>query len=242
MLLPIVYYRSMKIVNNPTNDIRFQIVLQRDKNARYSLREGSSVPDAALDSGFESLRRPYERSRLHLAMSPGQYARGGKGLALQYQIFESFLGLTLLCNSEAGIAALYLGDSRDALEHELQSEFHAARLEYSEDSVQRINVMDYLQGKRPERMITVHLLGTSFQQEVWAALASIPYGQSRTYSAVARSIGQPRSVRAVARACATNRVALLIPCHRVVGSDGTLRGYRWGKERKAALLAAESME
>ncbi|MBX7058589.1 MAG: methylated-DNA--[protein]-cysteine S-methyltransferase [Leptospirales bacterium] len=214
---------------------------RRLQQFKQSLRSGEDVLAAALDAGFDSLRRPYELAPRELGMSPGAYRRGGRGLQLRYCLFSSPLGRALLAASERGICALYLGDGDVPLQAELLAEFCQAELLRSDSELQseRAVVLAYLGGQRRDLDLNVDLIGAEFQRRVWDALRQVPYGQTRSYAAIAASIGQPRASRAVAGACAANRIALIIPCHRVVGSDGALRGYRWHPDRKRRLLELE---
>ncbi len=215
---------------------------KRMQKFKERLRQGTEVLDASLDAGFVSLREPYEKSTQHLGMTPGQYRRGGRGVSISYALAESTLGLLLLASTGRGICALYLGDDVKELERELQLEFPEASL-YRRDGKldeQSAAVVEYVSGRRREPRLSLDIIGTEFQRTVWEALRKIPYGETRSYQEVADMIGKPTATRAVASACAKNKVSLLIPCHRVVRSDGTISGYRWQPDRKRKLLAMEA--
>jgi AraC family transcriptional regulator of adaptative response/methylated-DNA-[protein]-cysteine methyltransferase len=173
-------------------------------------------------------------------MSPGTYQRGGAGARITYTVADSPLGPLLVAATERGLCALKFGDG-PALVDELRAELPRATLVADGEAVAPYvqAVCSYLAGRPASLDLPLDVPGTAFQQRVWAALRAIPYGETRSYQEVARSIGEPSAVRAVARACATNPVALVVPCHRVVRADGGLSGYRWGLARKRALLERE---
>ncbi len=176
-----------------------------------------------------------------LGMTSGTYRRGGSGATIAYSVVPCPLGYLLVAATERGICAVRLGDSESELEDGLRREFPAARLERDQATlgcwVQEL--LDSLEGNRPPLDLPLDVRATAFQRRVWEALRAIPRGFTRSYREVAEAIGQPRAARAVARACAANPVALVVPCHRVVREDGGLGGYRWGIERKRALLELE---
>lgn len=211
----------------------------RAERLRQSLRRGQAVSRAAFDAGFNSSSRAYSASARALGMTPGSYRRGGKGMEIRYSIIASSLGRLLVARTGRGICAVYPGDSDRELERQLSLEFpQATRTRVGTPFPEARQVRDALdEGSRD--LPALDVAGTDFQRLVWAALARIPAGETRSYSEVATSIGHGGSARAVARACATNNVAVLVPCHRVVRSDGGMGGYRWGIERKERLLAAE---
>lgn len=210
---------------------------------KQGLRQGNDVTRALVDAGFGSPSRVYEDGAARLGMSPMSYRRGGEGLDIHWAVVPTAIGQALVAASERGICAVALGDDPDALQAELQREFPRARLqavgagrdEFLAPRVQA--VAKALQGLPAQ--LPLELIGTAFQQRVWQALMRIPTGQTRSYSEIAQQLGQPRAVRAVARACAQNRLAVLVPCHRVLRSDGSLGGYRWGLPRKQQLLDHE---
>ena len=205
------------------------------------LRRGGHVTDAVVDAGYGSSSRFYERAAPKLGMSPTTYRRGGAGMTIHYTIVDSTLGRLLVAATSRGICSVAMGASDSELERNLTREFPAASVRAEHDSLARETneMLARLAGRKPRRDLPLDVQATSFQWQVWQALLAIPHGETRTYGDVASVIGRPRAVRAVARACATNPVAVAIPCHRVVAATGTLSGYRWGVARKQALLARE---
>ena len=202
---------------------------------------GSAIAHATFDSGFGSSSRLYEKAAL-LGMTPARYRARGAELAIAFTTFTSPLGQVLLAATARGICKISLGASARQLETELRAEFGAATVRRDNAGLRNYTraVRRYLAGGHPDLALPLDVRATAFQRKVWNILKSIPYGATRSYSDVARSAGKPRAVRAVARAIATNPVALLIPCHRAIRKNGGLAGYRWGVARKAALLAQES--
>jgi AraC family transcriptional regulator of adaptative response/methylated-DNA-[protein]-cysteine methyltransferase len=212
----------------------------RSERMRQALRAGERVSTATYDAGFSSSSRAYATTARTLGMTPGSYRRGGAGMEIQYAVIDSSLGHVLVARTDRGICAVYPGDSIRALERQLGEEFpHAERRRVTIPFAEARLVRDALDKGAAARP-ALDVSGTDFQRLVWAALARIPAGQTRTYGEVATSIGRQGSARAVARACATNNVAVLVPCHRVIRGDGALGGYRWGLERKEALLSREA--
>jgi AraC family transcriptional regulator of adaptative response/methylated-DNA-[protein]-cysteine methyltransferase len=207
---------------------------------RRGLREGVPVTGAIYDAGYGSSSRVYER-RPTGGMTPAVYKRGARGVEVTYAIADSPLGRLLVAATPKGICSVKLGDSDETLADELRQEYPAASITPNRSDLARwINaILTYLNGRGPHLDLPLDIQATAFQWKVWRYLQSIPYGETRAYSQVARDIGAPSAVRAVARACATNPVCLVIPCHRVVGKDGGLTGYRWGLERKRTLLEKE---
>lgn len=207
------------------------------------VRAGEPIADAAYSAGFGSSSRLYAQANDQLGMTPSAYQRGGAGQVIDYTLADSPFGRLLLAATERGVCAVSLGSADDALVAALQAEFPAAALQRN-DAAHRAwleAVLANLAGQQPQVPLPLDIQATAFQQRVWAALRQIPYGATRTYAEVASAIGAPAAVRAVAHACASNPVATLIPCHRVVRSDGGLGGYRWGVERKRQLLEAEQL-
>jgi AraC family transcriptional regulator of adaptative response/methylated-DNA-[protein]-cysteine methyltransferase len=202
---------------------------------------GKSISTAIYDAGFGSSSRLYEQARSQLGMTPATYGKGGRGATINYAIIECSLGSLLVAATSKGICSVKLGDSEIALEGDLKHEFPAAEFKRNEkqlrDTVRA--VVDHLEGKAPHIDLPLDIQATAFQRQVWQQLRAIPSGQTFSYSEVARAIGQEKAVRAVARACATNPVALVIPCHRVIREDKSIGGYRWGLERKKKLLETE---
>ena len=212
----------------------------RGERMRQLLRAGHRVTSATYDAGFNSSSRAYASSTRTLGMTPGSYRRGGAGMEIQYALVTSSLGRMLVARTDRGICAVYPGDTDTALERQLAAEFPGAdRRKMVTPFREALQVRDALDRGVTE-VPALDVNGTDFQRLVWAALAEIPAGETRTYGEVARSIGRDGSARAVARACATNNVAVLVPCHRVIREDGGMGGYRWGTQRKEALLARES--
>jgi AraC family transcriptional regulator of adaptative response/methylated-DNA-[protein]-cysteine methyltransferase len=213
---------------------------------KSGLRSPASVTGAIAAAGFGSTSRLYEKADAELGMTPTEYRRGGAHLEIAWATGATPLGRVLIGATTRGICALAFGDSDTALERGLRNEFPAARFvpmpESSRADFARwmAALNDHLAGKLMKLELPLDLQGTAFQLMVWRYLRTVPRGQTRSYAKVAQSIGRPEAARAVARACAGNRVAVLIPCHRVVRGDGGLSGYRWGVARKRALLEAEA--
>ena len=208
---------------------------------KSALREGRTVSSATYEAGFATGRRVYETADDALGMTPGAYRRRGVGVTVHYTVVPVSLGLLLVAVTERGICGVSLGDSADSLVAALRAELPGAELVRATDARDRLvdSVVAHVEGQSSADELPLDVRATAFQWQVWRALQRIPEGATRTYQEIARELGQPSAARAVARACASNRVAILIPCHRVVRGDGGLGGYRWGIERKAALLARE---
>lgn len=211
----------------------------RVQRLKDELRGSDTVTTAAFNAGFNGLSRLYEQPPL--GMTPARYRRGGAALEIGYAVVESPLGWLLVAATAQGICSVKLGDSPRALEAELQNEFAAATLRGDSPQLRRwvSAIVDYLRGEQPHLDLPTDVRATAFQRRVWEDLRRIPPGETRSYSAVAEALGNPKAARAVARACALNPTAIVVPCHRVVGEDGRLRGYRWGLERKRRLLEQE---
>jgi AraC family transcriptional regulator of adaptative response/methylated-DNA-[protein]-cysteine methyltransferase len=213
---------------------------RRVQQLKAQLQRGTTVTEALYEAGYGSSRALYDGATAQLGMSPGRYRRGGAGETIAYAVLDSPLGRMLLAATRQGICALHFGDDA-ALVAELRAEFPHADLVEDPTAVAEYAqaVLDHLAAQRPALDLPLDARGTDFQRRVWAALRAIPRGETRTYQQVAFAIGEPTAVRAVARACAANPVAVLVPCHRVHRTDGGLGGYRSGLERKRALLAGE---
>ena len=213
----------------------------RIKKFKAMLRAGKSITDALYETGYGSSSRVYERSNAQLGMTPGVYRKGGQGMKIGYSIAKSPLGKVLVAATERGVSAVYLGDVENAMIAELRKEYPRAEIAPATDSFQRWvrEIVQRIEGKQPRMELPLDLQATAFQRRVWQELQRIPRGRTRSYAQVARSLGQPKAVRAVARACATNPVSIVVPCHRVIREDGALAGYRWGLSRKEQLLAQE---
>lgn len=214
---------------------------RRLDRVKSRLAEGEDVSAALYGAGYGSSSRLYERAGSQLGMTPATYRRGGAGVVIFYAGARTPLGRLLVAATEKGICAVMLGETEAALAADLKAQYAAAEIRHEQ---QRLGpwleaLVAHLQGKLPDLHLPLDLRATSFQWRVWRELQEIPYGTTTTYSAIAQRIGEPRAVRAVARACASNRAALVIPCHRVLREDGNLAGYRWGIERKAKLLDRE---
>jgi AraC family transcriptional regulator, regulatory protein of adaptative response / methylated-DNA-[protein]-cysteine methyltransferase len=207
---------------------------------KAGLREGDTVTRATFGAGYTSLSRAYDDARSRLGMTPGEYRRGGQGIHIRYTVLDTDLGALLVAATDLGVCSVKLGDDAAALEAELRREYDAATVE--PDDAELVgwaeSVVRRLEGEETGA-IPLDVRGTAFQHRVWDALQRIPAGATRSYSQIARDIGQPSAARAVAGACADNRVAVVIPCHRVVREDGGLGGYRWGVERKVEILRRE---
>jgi AraC family transcriptional regulator of adaptative response/methylated-DNA-[protein]-cysteine methyltransferase len=205
------------------------------------VRAGRSVTDAMYEAGYGSSSRLYEKASAQLGMTPATYRKGGRGMTIRYTIADSPLGLLLVAATERGVCSVQLGDESGALASGLRTEFPQADVQVDESGLrpQVRALLDYLEGQRPHPDLPLDVQGTAFQRRVWEELRRIPLGQTASYGEIADRIGRPSAARAVARACATNPVALVTPCHRVVGRDGSVSGYRWGVSRKRKLLERE---
>ncbi len=205
------------------------------------LKEGDNVTRALYDVGYGSSSRLYERAGSELGMTPAAYGRGGPQTRIGYTIVDCQLGRLLVAATERGICAVSLGDADTALEAVLAEEYPASQIGRDDGKLGEWvgAILSYLGGQLPHLDLPLDIKATAFQRRVWQELQSIPYGSTRSYSQIASALGQPKAARAVAQACASNPVALAIPCHRVVREDGNLGGYRWGVERKEALLSRE---
>lgn len=208
---------------------------------KSSLKERRVSP-AIYEAGFGSSSRVYERAATALGMTPATYGRGGRGATIRYAVVPSPLGQLLVAATDRGICRISLGDGASSLERDLRAEFPAATITPDAGKLAGwvAAIVRHLEGREPHLDLPLDIRATAFQQRVWAELKKIPYGATRSYRDVARAIHQPSATRAVARACATNPVALAIPCHRVVREDGELGGFRWGIERKRRLLEREA--
>ncbi len=220
---------------------RQYIDARRLRELKSRLRNGASVTEALYDAGYGSSSRLYERAPAQLGMTPLAYRRGGENMDMRYTVTPCPLGLVLVAATERGISALYLGDAKRQLEAELEREFPRATIREDRKGLGRWveAVVEHLRGRQAKLDLPLDVQATAFERRVWEELRRIPYGATRTYTQIARAIGKPRAVRAVARACAMNPASIVIPCHRVVRSDGQLAGYRWGLDRKRALIEKE---
>ncbi len=213
----------------------------RLQHLKTKLQKGNDVTTALYDAGYGSSSRLYEASNAQLGMTPATYGRRGAGVTIAYTIAASPAGRLLVAGTQRGIAALYLGDGDEALKKTLRQEFPEAVIRLAPRALSSWvqAIVEHLSGAQQHLELPLDVRATAFQRRVWEALQRIPYGETRSYREVARTLGRPTAARAVARACATNPVSVVIPCHRVVREDGGLGGYRWGLERKKRLLEKE---
>ena len=217
----------------------------RVRTLKQELRNDAPVADAIYQAGFGSGSRVYEKADGQLGMTPSEYRSGGKGLTISYASAETPLGRLMIGATDRGICFLQFGDSDSALTRELGRQFPAAVTQPMPATHKKqfdswmAALNRHLRGREPQLDLPLDVRGTAFQLIVWRYLQKLPYGEVRSYGEVAAAIGRPSAVRAVARACASNGVALLIPCHRVVRGTGELGGYRWGLQRKRVLLDTE---
>jgi AraC family transcriptional regulator of adaptative response/methylated-DNA-[protein]-cysteine methyltransferase len=208
------------------------------------VRGGQAVTEAMYEAGYSSSSRLYENATGSLGMTPASYRRGGQGMHIRYTIVDTSLGRMLVAATERGICAVSFGEEDRVLEAFVRSEYPAASLSRDDHAFKSWvdALLAHLEGDQPRLTLPLDLQATAFQYRVWEELRKIPYGETRSYSEVARAMGEPKAVRAVANACASNPAAIVTPCHRVVRSDGKPGGYRWGLGRKQALLARETFE
>jgi AraC family transcriptional regulator, regulatory protein of adaptative response / methylated-DNA-[protein]-cysteine methyltransferase len=214
----------------------------RAQRLKDGLQQGESVAGATFEAGYGSSSRIYERAAAELGMTPATYARGGLGAEIGFAIAPSPLGRLLAGATPKGVCFVGIGEDDRRLESELRAEFpKAAAIRRDEGRLgsAMATILAYLEGVLPHIDLPLDIRATAFQRAVWEELRRIPYGETRSYGEIAGAVGAPRAVRAVGRACATNPVALIVPCHRVVREDGSLSGYRWGLARKQALLERE---
>ncbi|MEP6901855.1 MAG: bifunctional DNA-binding transcriptional regulator/O6-methylguanine-DNA methyltransferase Ada [Actinomycetota bacterium] len=215
--------------------------LKRLEKFKSELNDGSDVTSAMYESGFGSSSRLYENVSAKLGMTPKTYANKGKNMKINYTITDCDLGKLLVARTAKGVCAVAFGDVAESLAENLRQEYENAEIEENNASLKDYieAILANLDGKNKTLDLPLDLQATAFQMRVWEILRKIPYGETVSYGAVAETLGNKNAVRAVATACASNRVALVIPCHRVVRSDGNLSGYRWGVERKKAILEKE---
>ena len=211
----------------------------RANGLREQLQKGATVTEAIYEAGYGSSSRVYEQAPL--GMTPGRFLAGGRGERMRFAVAEAAgLGWMIVGATERGVCWLAIADNATEAEASLRTEFPAAEIAADPELEKIVRaIVEGLQGSPVSAKLPLDLRGTAFQLRVWNALQEIPAGETKTYSQLAAEMGIPNSTRAVARACATNRVSVLVPCHRVVGVSGSLTGYRWGVERKRALLASE---
>ena len=212
--------------------------LERLKGA---LKEGEPVTMALYGAGYGSSSRLYEKAPRHLGMTPASYAKGGQGADIVFAIVDSPLGRLLVAGTGRGLCHVSLGDDDAYLESELAGDYPAARVGRDDGALAEATgiLLAHLDGRLPHVELPLDIRATAFQWQVWQCLRAIPPGQTRSYGDIAEELGKPKAARAVGRACATNPVSLVVPCHRAIGGSGSLTGYRWGVERKRELLRRE---
>jgi AraC family transcriptional regulator of adaptative response/methylated-DNA-[protein]-cysteine methyltransferase len=205
------------------------------------LRDDQPVTAALYEAGYGSSSRLYERADAELGMTPDAYRRGGSGMHIHFVVVRSALGQLLVAATDRGVCSIKLGDTARELEADLRREYPSAGINRNLGRLSPAvtSLLEFLSGQQPPTSLPLDVQGTAFERRVWRYLQRIPIGRTRSYGDVARAIGQPRAARAVARACAANHAALVIPCHRVVQADGDAGGYHWGASRKQRLLAIE---
>lgn len=213
----------------------------RAQRVRDELTQSATVTEAIYGAGFNSNGRFYATSSHLLGMTPTAFRAGGRGAAIRFAVGECWLGSILVAATDKGVCAILLGDDPDGLVRDLQDRFPKARLIGGDENFDQLiaKVVGFVEAPAVGLDLPLDIRGTAFQQRVWQALREIPPGSTASYAEIAKRIDQPRAVRAVAQACASNAIAVAIPCHRVVRTDGSLSGYRWGVERKRALLERE---
>ncbi len=212
------------------------------RRAADGLRTAGTVTEAIYGAGFNSSSRFYENAAARLGMTPTAVRRGGKGAAIRFAIGQASLGAVLVAATDKGVCAIMLGDDPDVLARTLQDRFPRAELIGGDSEFERMvaAVVGLVEAPAGRLDLPLDIRGTAFQERVWQALRAIPAGKTATYGEIAQAVGRPKAVRAVAQACAANPLAVAIPCHRVVRTDGDISGYRWGVERKRALIAREA--
>jgi AraC family transcriptional regulator of adaptative response/methylated-DNA-[protein]-cysteine methyltransferase len=239
-LSPHHLHRIFKSVTGLTPKV--YVDARRSARVRAALEHGQSVTAAIYSAGFNSNGRFYAASDQVLGMTASHYKKGGESRRIRFAVGQCSMGAILVAATERGVCAILLGDDPAALVRDLQDRFADAELVGADTEFEQLvaRVVGFVEAPRIGLDLPLDVRGTVFQERVWQALTRIPVGETASYTDIARSIGAPRAVRAVAYACAQNPVAVAIPCHRVVRSDGALSGYRWGVERKRALLAREA--
>ena len=223
---------------------RQYVEARRLEHVKQSLKLGETVTNAVYGAGFTSKGRLYEKTRTQFGMNPGSFRRGGEGLSIQFTIIDSPIGRLLLGATGKGLCAVCIGASDEAVETALKEDYYAADLYRNDRQMMKWaqEFSHYFEGNEFSNKLPIDVQATAFQWKVWKKIQSVPYGETTTYARIAQKLGKPKAVRAVANACARNRVALLIPCHRVVGKKGDLRGYRWSIQRKQTLLKMEEQK
>ncbi|HEY7662098.1 MAG TPA: bifunctional DNA-binding transcriptional regulator/O6-methylguanine-DNA methyltransferase Ada [Xanthobacteraceae bacterium] len=238
-LSPFHFHRVFKAVTGVTP--KAYADARRGKRVRAELAQSGTVTEAIYGAGFNSNGRFYAAAPDLLGMTPSEFRAGGSGNVIRFAVGQCSLGAILVAATDKGVCAIELGDDPDGLVRDLQDLFPKARLVGGDAGFEKLiaKVVGFVEAPGQGLALPLDIRGTAFQQRVWKALCAIPAGSTATYSEIAKRIGRPKAVRAVAHACASNALALAIPCHRVVRTDGSLAGYRWGVERKRALLSRE---
>ncbi|HIK17238.1 MAG TPA: bifunctional DNA-binding transcriptional regulator/O6-methylguanine-DNA methyltransferase Ada [Leptolyngbyaceae cyanobacterium M33_DOE_097] len=239
-LSPYHFHRVFKRVLGVTP--KAYVKAQRTKRLQVELQEQPSVTEAIYEAGFASSSQVYAQANTLLGMTPKNYRQGARGQAIRYTIQRSQLGWVLIAATQRGICAIHLGESEASLVQQLQKQFPQAQLADKDEQFNEWvrQVLALIEAPQHPSTLPLDIQGTAFQAQVWQALQTIPAGHTVTYTEIAEQIGKPTAVRAVARAIATNSLAIAIPCHRVIGRDGGLKGYRWGSDLKRALLDREA--
>jgi AraC family transcriptional regulator of adaptative response/methylated-DNA-[protein]-cysteine methyltransferase len=234
------FHRVFKAVAGVTP--KAYAIAYRQRRLRDALPTSSSVTEAIHDAGFNSSGRFYANSTDVLGMTPSAFRSGGANVEMRFAVGECSLGSILVASSNKGIVAILLGDDPEALVHDLENRFPKAKLIGGDPDYEDVmaKVVGLVESPETGLDLPLDVRGTAFQHRVWQALREIPAGTTATYTEIAERIGMPKAVRAVAAACAANKLAVAIPCHRVVRNDGSLSGYRWGVERKRTLIAREA--
>jgi len=239
-LSPFHFHRVFKAATGLTP--KGYAAAHRSRRVRERLADGGSVTDALYDAGFNSNSRFYESADKVLGMKPGDYRAAGRNNDIHFAVGQCSLGAILVAQSERGVCAILLGDDPHQLVCDLQDQFRQANLIGADAGFEQLiaKVVGFIEAPALGLDLPLDVRGTAFQERVWQTLREIPVGCTASYAEIAQRIGAPTSMRAVAQACGANRLAVAIPCHRVVRSDGNLSGYRWGVERKRQLLERET--
>jgi AraC family transcriptional regulator of adaptative response/methylated-DNA-[protein]-cysteine methyltransferase len=214
---------------------------QQSQRFQKNLKTSPSVTDAIYSAGFGSSGSVYDKNQDTLAMKPTVYRKGGDGITITYGLAQCYLGWVIVAATDRGICAIEFGDDPDTLPEQVQARFPNAQLNKADTGFKTIlrDVVDFIESPKDTFRVPLDIRGTAFQQQVWEILRQIRPGETMSYTAVAERMGKPNAVRAVASACASNKLAVVIPCHRVVSKTGKTGGYRWGPERKKRLLESE---
>jgi AraC family transcriptional regulator of adaptative response/methylated-DNA-[protein]-cysteine methyltransferase len=239
---PSYFHRMFKAITGVTP--KEYATAHRAAKVRHGLASGSSVTEAIYDAGFNSSGRFYEKSTDMLGMTPSQYRAGGNNEDIRFAVGQTSLGAILVASTNKGVAAILLGDDPDELVRDLQDRFPKAHLIGADNGYEALvaRVVGFVEAPKIGLNLPLDVRGTAFQERVWKALQEIPAGATVSYAELARRIGAPKSVRAVAGACAANNLAVAIPCHRVVRNDGAVSGYAWGVDRKRSLIDREATQ